>query len=132
MLKYAAGFSFQFGFHDLQSIFIMWLKKKFISIYSYCNLQNFSLALLFNKNDLQHQFSDRRIAEYSRKFWWSRDKIHVKIRTFTKGSSIYYLRKIFRKTNIYLLICKRVSAYQEVNVSFSENFVNVLNGWCLT
>ena len=44
-------------------------------------------------------------------------------------SSISYVRKIFRKTNIsYPLIRTRSCAYQEVrNVSFSENFAHVLN-----
>ena len=38
--------------------------------------------------------------------------------------------KFPEKTNIsYLLICKRSCAYQGVrNVSFSENFANVING----
>ena len=44
-------------------------------------------------------------------------------------SSISYVRKIFRKTNIsYPLIRTRSCAYQEVrNVNFSENFAHVLN-----
>ena len=44
-------------------------------------------------------------------------------------SSISYVRKIFRKTNIsYSLIRTRSCVYQEVrNVSFSENFAHVLN-----
>ena len=47
--------------------------------------------------------------------------------------SFKYVRKIFRKTNIsYPLICTRTYAYQGVkNVSFSENFAYVLNGWPL-
>ena len=50
---------------------------------------------------------------------------------YTKGSFIYYVHKIFQKTNIsYPLIRTRTSAYQGVrNVSFSENFANVLNEW---
>ena len=47
------------------------------------------------------------------------------------GSFIYYVRKIFRNTNIsYHLIRTRTCAYQGVrNVSFSENFANVTNEW---
>ena len=46
------------------------------------------------------------------------------------GSSIKYVRKIFRKTNISnRLIRTRAYLYQGVrNVSFSENFAYVLNG----
>ena len=53
--------------------------------------------------------------------------------TIPKGSSIKYVRKIFRKTNIFNpLIRTRTCAYQEIrNVSFSENFAYVLNGWLL-
>ena len=42
---------------------------------------------------------------------------------------IFYIRKIFRKTNIsYLLIRNRMYAYQGVrNISFSKKFRNVLN-----
>ena len=49
----------------------------------------------------------------------------------TKGPSIKYVRKIFRKTNIANpLVRRRTCAYQGVkNVSFSENFTYVLNGW---
>ena len=48
-------------------------------------------------------------------------------------SSIKYVRKIIRKTNISkALIRTRTRAYQGVrNVSFSENFAYVLNGWPL-
>ena len=51
--------------------------------------------------------------------------------THAMGSSIKYVRKIFRKTNISNpLIRTRTCAYQGVrNVSFPENFVYVLNGW---
>ena len=51
----------------------------------------------------------------------------------TLGPPIKYGRKIFRKTNISnLLIHTRTCAYQGVrNVSFSENFAHVLNGWLL-
>ena len=50
-----------------------------------------------------------------------------------EGSSIKYIRKIFRKTSISTsLICTRTCACQGVtNVSFSENFAYVLNGWPL-
>ena len=48
-----------------------------------------------------------------------------------KGSSIKYVRKIFRKTSISNpLIRTRTCAYQGVrNASFSGNFAYVLNGW---
>ena len=48
-------------------------------------------------------------------------------------SSIKYLRTTFRKTNISnFLIGKRTCAYQGLrNISFSENFAYVLNGWPL-
>ena len=51
-------------------------------------------------------------------------------RNMWKGTSIKYVRKIFRKTNISNpLIRTRTCAYQGVrNVSFSENFAYVLNG----
>ena len=47
----------------------------------------------------------------------------------SEGSSIQYVRKIFRKPYIsYPRICTR----QEVkNVSFSKNFAYVLNKWSL-
>ena len=50
-----------------------------------------------------------------------------------KGPSIKYVRKIFQKTNISNpLIRTRTREYQRVrNVSFSENFAYVLNGWPL-
>ena len=45
------------------------------------------------------------------------------------GSSIKYVRKIFRKANISNPLI-RTCAYQGVrNVSLSENFAYVLNGW---
>ena len=52
----------------------------------------------------------------------------------TKGSSIKYVRKIFRKTNISNpLIHTRTCVYQGVrNISFSENFTYVLNRWSLS
>ena len=48
-----------------------------------------------------------------------------------KGSTVKYVRKIFRKTKISNpLICTRTCAYQGVrNVSFPESFAYVLNGW---
>ena len=51
----------------------------------------------------------------------------------SRCSSIQYVGKIFRKTNIsYPLIRTRMCAYQGVrNVSFPENFAYVLNGWPL-
>ena len=47
-----------------------------------------------------------------------------------QGSSIQYVRKLFRKTNIsYPLIRIRTCVYQGVrNVSFLDNFAYVLNG----
>ena len=52
------------------------------------------------------------------------------IRFISLGSSIKYVRNIFRKTNIYdPLIRTRTCACQGVrNVSFSKNFAYVLNG----
>ena len=46
---------------------------------------------------------------------------------------IYYVGKIFRKTNIsYLLMRLRSCPYQGVgNVSIPENFANVINEWSL-
>ena len=51
-----------------------------------------------------------------------------------KGSSIKYVRKISRKTNISdPLIRTRTCAYHGVrSVSFLENFAYVLNGWYQT
>ena len=56
------------------------------------------------------------------------------------GSSIEYVPKIFRKTNIltppdtHTYVCASGGyAYQEIrNVSFSEKFAYVLNGWSLS
>ena len=50
---------------------------------------------------------------------------------FPWGSSIKYVRKIFRKTNISNPLKRTPTyAYQGVrNVSFSENFAYALNGW---
>ena len=52
-----------------------------------------------------------------------------------RGSSIKCVHKIIRKTNISNpLILTRTCAYQGgggTNVSFSENFAHVLNGWLL-
>ena len=55
--------------------------------------------------------------------------LHLSRKT-TKGSSIKYVCKIFRKANISNpLIRSRTCAYQRVrNVRFSENFAYVLNG----
>ena len=49
------------------------------------------------------------------------------------GASIKYVHKIFRKTNISNPLIRRLKcAYQGVrNISFSENFAYVLNGWPL-
>ena len=53
--------------------------------------------------------------------------------TKLRRSFIYYVRKIFQKTNIsYPLISTRTCVYQGVrNVSFSKNFANVFNEWSL-
>ena len=53
---------------------------------------------------------------------------------YYKGPSIKYIIKIFRKTNISNpLIRTRTCGYQGVrNVSFSEHFAYVVNGWPLT
>ena len=58
----------------------------------------------------------------------------LKILPKSLGSFISYVRKIFRKTNLsYPLVRTPVCAYQEVrNVSFSENFANVINEWYLS
>ena len=62
---------------------------------------------------------------YISKFLSSKSKFSL------KGLFIYYIREIFRKTNIsYLLIRARTCAYQELrNVCLSENFANILNEW---
>ena len=62
------------------------------------------------------------------------DLKYAKLFRICKGLSIKYARNIFRKTNISNpLIRTRTCAYQGVrNVSFSENFAYVLNGWPLT
>ena len=60
--------------------------------------------------------------------------IHVEVHLiFSLVSSIKYVCKIFRKTNISnSLIRTCTCAYQAVrNISFSENFTYVLNGWPL-
>ena len=51
-----------------------------------------------------------------------------------RGHPFKYVRKIFRKTNISnSLIRTHTRAYQRVtNVSFSESFAYVLNGWLFT
>ena len=52
---------------------------------------------------------------------------------FNRWWFIYFVRKIFRKSNIsYPLVRTRTCAYQRVrNVSFSESFANVINEWSL-
>ena len=51
--------------------------------------------------------------------------------TYSEGSSIKYVRKIFRKTNISNPPTRtHQCAYKGVrNVSFSGNFAYVFNGW---
>ena len=46
-----------------------------------------------------------------------------------KGLTIKYARKIFRKTNISSPVTRTRACYGVRNVSFSENFAYVLNGW---
>ena len=55
----------------------------------------------------------------------------ITLRNRSKGPSIKYVYKIFRRTNISNpLMRTRMRAYQGVrNVSFSANFAYVLNGW---
>ena len=52
---------------------------------------------------------------------------------FSYGSLIYYVHKIFRKSNIfYLLIRTRACACQGVrNIRFLEDFANAINEWSL-
>ena len=52
---------------------------------------------------------------------------------FSYGSLIYYVHKIFRKSNIfYLLIRTRACACQGArNVRFLEDFANAINEWSL-
>ena len=46
------------------------------------------------------------------------------------GLFIYCVHNIFRKSNIYPLICTPTCAYQGVRkVSFSKHFAYILNGW---
>ena len=52
---------------------------------------------------------------------------------YDSGPLVWYIRKVFRKTNIsnfliHIGMCVGTRAYQWIrNVSFSENFVYVLN-----
>ena len=65
-------------------------------------------------------------------FLYDRNLRHKRVKDiWKKVSPIWYVRKIFRKTNVsYLLIRTPTCAYQGVrNVSFSKNFAYVLNGW---
>ena len=61
-------------------------------------------------------------------------KVHATFKPYNVAENtlalfIYYVRKIFRKTNISYPVIRRC-AYQEVrHVSFSENFTNVINTW---
>ena len=61
--------------------------------------------------------------------WWMRWET-LRCSMIWKWSSISYVRKIFRTTNIsYLLMRAQTCAYQGVrNTRFSENFAYVLNG----
>ena len=69
-------------------------------------------------------------------FWNSRKGKFIYYVSFysSYGSLVYYVLKIFQKTNIsYPLIRTRTFAFLRVgNVSFLENFARVVNEWCLT
>ena len=60
----------------------------------------------------------------------SKSAFLICISVYNEGSSIWYVPKILRNTNIsYPLIRTRSCAYQGVtNFSFPENFTYVLNG----
>ena len=70
------------------------------------------------------------VHHFSRKFL---KLLVVTMKCAIGGPCIKYVRKISRKTNISNpLIRMRSCAYQGVrNVSFSEDFAYVLNGWIL-
>ena len=61
----------------------------------------------------------------------AKNRNSFKIENLSRGSSVKYVGKIFRKTNISNSLIRTLTcAYQGVrNVSFSENFAYVLNGW---
>ena len=60
---------------------------------------------------------------------WSQQENSQKLFTHL-GSSTWYVRKIFWKTNISYPVYARTWAYQGVrSVSFSKNFAYVLNRW---
>ena len=66
----------------------------------------------------------------SLKYNWSQT-YQVSEKYLGQGLFIYHVLKIFRKTNIsYLLILRHTFEYQGLRqISFSENFLYVLNGW---
>ena len=59
-----------------------------------------------------------------------KNHLEASVNNYDRESPIYYVCKIFQKTNIsYPLIRTRTCVYQGLrNVSFSENFAYVLNG----
>ena len=67
--------------------------------------------------------------------WETLDKNRVTylLEFYHSGTFIYYVCTIFRKTNIsYPQIRLRSCAYQGVrNVSFPENFTNLINDWSI-
>ena len=85
-------------------------------------------------NKIKLSLRNKKSEWNSKSLWCQATWLMNVIYAVTKVSSIYYVRKIFRKTSIsYTVIRTRTCAYQEVrNVSFSENFAYVLKGWCQT
>ena len=87
------------------------------------------LKILFNKFipllQLQHLFHRKTLESL-----WESSKI-IK---YSLGKLIYYVRKIFRKTNIpYPPARTSTCAYQKVrNVTFFETEAYVVNGWSLS
>ena len=84
----------------------------FLTYFSYLKFFYFRLKLLFPNTVHIMKFS---------------------IQVFFKGSSTNYVRKNFQKNNISNpLIRSRRRAYHGIRkVGFSENFLFVINGWCL-
>ena len=86
----------------------------------------FQLVMILFEAPLLSWCYQRHNKDPAKCLWWN-------FFLWKQGSSIKYVRKIFRKTNISnFLIRTRTCAYQGVrNVSFSENFTYALNGWPL-
>ena len=85
-------------------------------------IQSLSLFLWDSRTKTLLALSDKKITQ--------KITLELSLR-ITLGLFNYYVRKIFRKTNIfYPLIPTRACAYQWVkNISFSDNFANVINEW---